>query len=403
MGVATAAWLGALASLAIPLAIHLWSRRRTTPVAIGSIRFLQSVKPVSKRTIRLRHPWRLLLRVALLTSLILALAGVYLEGILPDPAPERWLVVSQAADGRRAAHIIDSLSAEADTVLETPGDVWSKLVSVDAILAPGSSIDVVAPAVAVRGTRPTMATSVRWFPVGAAGDGADRPARWSGLHHDLVVFASRDRWDDGRYLTAALRAIVAQDTAPGTVRLLEANALDGVLDATWVAWLSADLPPEALLEHTAAGGVLLTDVAGDQLGAATTIALPQPAVLSRRGPTPTGVPIWRDGNGVTLLAAEPAGSGIHYRLAIRLHPAWTDLVMQGSFPAALMPLIGTGPAHTKSPVTVAQILPRRADAAARHRRTAGPNRSLFAPLWLLALGLFAVDVGLMFRRRRTSE
>ena len=270
MGVTTAAWLGALATLAVPLAIHLWSRRRTTPVAIGSIRFLRSVKPVSRRTIRRRHPWRLLLRAGLLTSLILALAGAYLDRMLPRPAPERWLLVNPAANDSEASRIVDSLSVEVDNVLPAPGDVWSLLVSLDATLPPGSSIDVVAPTATVRGTRPAIASSVRWWPLGASPDSAGQTqARWSGPHSRLAVLASRDRWDDGRYLAAALQAIVSQDSTPATVRLLETTALDD-LDATWIAWLSAEAPPAALSNRAAAGGVLLTDVTGEQRDVTTT-------------------------------------------------------------------------------------------------------------------------------------
>ena len=403
MGVTTAAWLGALATLAVPLAIHLWSRRRTTPVAIGSIRFLHSVKPVSTRTIRLRHPWRLLLRAALLASLILALAGAYFDRILPRPEPQRWLVVGPAADDSGVTPIIDSIAADADNVLLAPGDVWSLLASLDATLPPGSSIDVVAPTATVRGTRPAIASSVRWFPLGVSSDNAGQtPTRWSGSHRHLAVLASRDRWDDGRYLTAALQAIVAQDSIPATVQLLETTALDG-LAATWIAWLSADATPTALLDRTAAGGVLLTDISGEQHNVTTTVTLAEPAKLNRRGPMPAGVPVWRDGNGVTLLSAEPIGNGIHYRLATRLHPAWTDLVLRGSFPATLIPLVGNAQDVPRQHVTAAQVLPRRSNTLAGKMRAAGPGRSLFVPLWLLAACLFAIDVGLSYRQRRVSE
>jgi hypothetical protein len=213
--------------------------------------------------------------------------------------------------------------------------------------------------------------------------------------------ASRDRWDDGRYLAAALQAIVSQDSTPATVRLLETTALDD-LDATWIAWLSAEAPPAELLSRAAAGGVLLTDVTGEQRDVTTTIALADPAELSRRGPTPDGIPVWRDGDGATLLAVEPIGDGIRYRLATRLHPGWTDLVLRGSFPAALLPLVGSGPDLPLRRVTVAQALPRRSSNLAGATREAG-GRSLFVPLWLLAVCLFAIDVGLAYRRRRVAE
>jgi hypothetical protein len=214
--------------------------------------------------------------------------------------------------------------------------------------------------------------------------------------------ASGDRWDDGRYLAAALQAIVAQDSTPATVRLLETTALDD-LDATWIAWLSADTPPTALLDRASAGGVLLTDISGEQRNVTTTVALAEPARLNRRGPVPAGVPVWRDGDGATLLSAEPIGEGIRYRLATRLHPAWTDLVMRGSFPAALVPLVGSGPDLPRQHVTVAQVLPRRSSNLAGATHEAGPDRSLFVPLWLLAACLFAIDVGLAARRRRVAE
>ena len=405
MGFTSLAWLGALATLSIPLAIHLWSRRRVTTVSIGSIRFLQAVKPISRRTIRLRRPWRLLMRLGLLASLILALAGTYVELPPAEPPPERWLLVGPVAvDDGNALSLIDSLTGLADGVVTFDGDPWSAITAVDAELPDGSGITVVASTRAVRGPRPVTRSAVQWFPIEPDSGPSENIAP---LHAagSFAIMAAPNRLDDGRYLAAALVALAGEDH-PAPVPILDAGQ-DSVPQASWIAWLSDHTPPASLLAAVSQGTTLLTDAADQGHQVSTTIPLTQfstrqPVSLTRRGPAPPGIPWWRDGDGTVLLTADRVGDGVHYRLATRFHPDWTDLVFGGGLPEVLAPLAGLSLQEPTSPLSANQMIPTR-DTTGIVARQAGPYRSLFMPLWILAALLFGIDVILMRIARKNQS
>jgi hypothetical protein len=102
---AAPAWLAALAALAVPLAIHLWSHRARRPVRVGSIRLLSGMPPAAARALRLRDPWLLALRLGLLAALVLSLAGP--SWIPRDARPATWALLSTDALGDPT--LVDSL------------------------------------------------------------------------------------------------------------------------------------------------------------------------------------------------------------------------------------------------------------------------------------------------------
>ena len=430
MGLVATAWLAALAALAVPLAIHLWSRRRTRTVAIGSIRFLEGHRPLSRRTLRLRDPWRLLLRSAMLIALILGLAGLYLHDSASPPSPQRWVLVSPSLVARADVRaIIDSVGTEADEVRllhptwpaldasisqpQVPMDTWSLLFALDQILPPGSHIDVIAPprTGSVRGSRPALRSTVEWFPVDEGNDGGSSAPGTHGMPAPLkvAVFVSPGRRDDARYLEAAIGAMSdAGDSI--TMRHYDASAVPDSVGASWIAWLSADPVPATIMRRIRDGAVLFTDLGdGASVGVSTSLDLGFARMsivsLNRRVEPPDGegggAPVWRDGHGVPVLTVSREGDGRHYRLATRLHPAWTDLVLQGVFPEALRPLLDRAHAVPDLPMTVSQATPTWAGPTTRDSSDSTSGSSLFYPLWLLAVALFLVDA-FMSRPRRTA-
>ncbi|MBC3540594.1 BatA domain-containing protein [Rufibacter sediminis] len=68
------AWLWAAASVAVPIAIHLWNKKPPRTVLVGSIRWLQPSESKKLSSLRLSEPWLLLLRCLLLVLLALLLA-----------------------------------------------------------------------------------------------------------------------------------------------------------------------------------------------------------------------------------------------------------------------------------------------------------------------------------------
>jgi hypothetical protein len=183
---ASPAWLAALAALAVPLAIHLWSHRARRPIRVGSLRLLSGIPPAAARAVRLREPWLLALRLAMLAALALSLADPYWAPRAPRSVT--WALLSEEALTDRA--LIDSLRdagaelrlriripllndgradgrwrdpvAAANTYCHLP-HYWSLLSEADRLAPPGARfVSCSARRGSFRGTRPAIAAAVTW-------------------------------------------------------------------------------------------------------------------------------------------------------------------------------------------------------------------------------------------------
>jgi hypothetical protein len=86
MGLASPLWLWGLASLAIPIGIHFWSRRAARVQVLPSIRFLPTAPAPARRWWQLTDIARLLLRCLLLMLVVLALCEPFWRGSEGQPA-----------------------------------------------------------------------------------------------------------------------------------------------------------------------------------------------------------------------------------------------------------------------------------------------------------------------------
>ena len=174
---ATPLWLAALAALAIPLALHLWSRRPRQLVKVGTLRHLGGLPAARARSARLSDPLLLLLRLLVLAATVLALAGPRLPGRTVG-LPSRLTLVEPRLAGDP---LLDSLNQAGATVrLLAPGlpeiqlpakprvvaalGPWEALAQADRLVAPDGVIDIYAhPRLAALGAeRPALRATVRW-------------------------------------------------------------------------------------------------------------------------------------------------------------------------------------------------------------------------------------------------
>jgi hypothetical protein len=136
-----------LATLAIPIIIHLLNRRRYDVVDWGAMQFLQ-ISEVTRRRLMLEEVLLLLLRMALLAVLVLALAGPFFEtnllSRLTGARPNRDVVLvfdgsaSMAATdeaGRRSAHDLAREWALAFLDELAPGDTVAVLQAKQQVVA----------------------------------------------------------------------------------------------------------------------------------------------------------------------------------------------------------------------------------------------------------------------------
>jgi hypothetical protein len=103
-----ALWL--LSSLAVPVAIHLLSRKEGRVIRVGSIRHLQESSTRQFKSIRLNEVVLLLLRSVLLMLFIVLLAG---PGCTRPSSEERWLILEAGVSERTEVRsLVDSLQHE---------------------------------------------------------------------------------------------------------------------------------------------------------------------------------------------------------------------------------------------------------------------------------------------------
>lgn len=373
-------WLAALGALAVPLAIHLWSHRARRPIRVGSIRLLSGIPPAARRAVRLRDPWLLALRLALLAALALSLADPYWAP--RSPRPGTWALLNTEALADRA--LIDSLrDAGAELRLLEAGlppltgldgrwlmadgrvpHYWSLLSEADRIAPPGVRFVVAAPLTAdrFRGSRPAISAPVTWREVPAvaarvASAAAAPPRR-------VVILADAAHRDDARYVEAAIRAAAqATGLAADVTRGSPQDAAALIAEADWVMWLAA---------------------AGDSPATSGPVA-----------------PVWTDANGAPLLSV----ARDDHALVFRLHaPITPERALGPEFIAAMAALwVGPvpGPAAIAPRITPAQATPAAA-AAPPPRTTPAGAVPLAAPLWALAALALAVDRWLALRRMRAA-
>lgn len=382
-------WLAGLTALAVPLALHLWSRRTGRALRVGSIRLLSGAPPPMTRRPRLHDPWLLALRCAVLGALVLALARPYWEA--PRPSATWALVATDVVD---RARLVDSLQRRGHQVQGLdPGDLWLSLAIADDTAPPDTRFDVYAAPLlrGTRGTRPTLQSTVTWNPRPSVHQQGDLP-RTTSPARIVTVFAAASRNEDARYVTAALRAAGLVSGMPAIVTTRAPVSADeaNLGSADWFVWLSDEPLAPAVRARLIAGATVLTDGGRAATSETTTRVAFVPLSLDRDD----GAPVWSDVTGAPLLTVAREGRGKRYCFQSRFAPSWSRIVLDPGFPEAIARLwIGSDSTRRQRdnrPVALSQVLP--AQMGQRGPGTAGVGaRSLFLPLWLITVVLFLVE------------
>lgn len=408
-GLLSPGWLAGLVSLAVPLALHLWSRRGGRPIRVGSIRLLQGAEPATKRSWAIQDAPLLLVRTATLSALVLALAGPYWTPSPSVPAGRRWALV--ATEVAQPNALIDSLTRAGFDVHPLDGapplGLWAALREADRSAPRGTRFEVFAPDRLryFRGERPAIAAALEWHVrpprshvTGAQPRAAIRP---------IAILADADRADDARYVAAALETAALATGMPAVVTIAPPAAVppgDPTTPAGWIVWLSSRPVPSTVSERVRRGATLLTDAGGapraDRRSRILLVGLASDAWLARgRIAADTGAPLWSDGTGRPLLTVAREGRGLHYRFHSRFDPGWNELVLRPSFPEAVAHLwlgadSASWPREDDRRIAMSQLLPAR-DSSPRRRSSPAAlppgGRSLFFPVWLLGLALFGTE------------
>lgn len=91
------AYLWAFTALAIPLAIHLLSRKEGKIIRMGSLRHVRETPTRQFRSVRLNEYLLLLVRMIILALLVMFMSGVYLKNLRDS---SKWLVIESGLEKR---------------------------------------------------------------------------------------------------------------------------------------------------------------------------------------------------------------------------------------------------------------------------------------------------------------
>ncbi len=183
-------WLFSLLGLAVPVAIHLWNRKRGRRIRVGSIALLRETQSRRMSSLRLTEAGLLLLRCLVLALLGLGLAGPRWQALENDPQRPLVLVSPALREPLRdttglVRRTLDSLAgpgkevrwfADGFPVLsrqdgvagaprEAPADYWGLLRAADARWDGGTPVYLLTDErlAALRGERPAVALDLKWL------------------------------------------------------------------------------------------------------------------------------------------------------------------------------------------------------------------------------------------------
>lgn len=374
--------LAALATLVVPILLHLVRRLELTRTEFAALRWIGAhTRP--ERRLRLERPWLLLSRLALLSALALLLARPVWESAPAAPAGDWILVVPGVtrAAARAAAEGIHGewhwLAPDFPPLEDAPPatvPLASLLREADARLPTGRDLHVIAPeeVAGLDGERPRLSRRIDWrVAPGRMAEAAD--AQTPAL--PLVVRHAPDAAAALPYL----RAVVAAWNVdrPGCCSL-DIAPLDEPVppDARRLVWLGPQR--RALDAWIEQGGV---------------------ALASGMGEVP-GEPLWRDAADHVLARSASRGQGRLIALRGTLAPADLPVLLDADFPQRLRAAFEGAPLPPTR-AGAAQARPAMAEAdLPMHSADRARVRPLDSWLALLAALLFVVERLLATWRRR---
>lgn len=113
-------YLWALLGLAVPLAIHLWSKKQGKTIKVGSIKFLYTSDSQKSKRLQISEFWLLLLRMLILTFVVVILAEPLWKTKVEN-SPITYMFEASLLSTPRVKHLADSLHYSFDVRLLKAG------------------------------------------------------------------------------------------------------------------------------------------------------------------------------------------------------------------------------------------------------------------------------------------
>ncbi|MFC1225947.1 BatA domain-containing protein [Pedobacter sp. BG31] len=371
----------ALAGLIVPLIIHLWNVKQGKTLKIGSIALLGESSKASAKSFKINDWLLFLLRCLLLGILAFSLAKPYLKKIIPTEKKTGWILLDSATFKevfKSNKNTIDSLlnkgyeihdfnvGFKALTLKDTAEHQSEKFDNIDysdllhaanQFIPAGASVYLFADRRLTRfgDELPILHYQLNWIPLnqtdtlrswiaGYAGKKYEAKSNPSNTtYQDLhsgdevpikIAIHQASGTPDGKYVIAALKAI-----GSFTDRKIVINPPAEKADIGF--WLSADAVAANFKSSITTNGTLFQYENGKIIEEPSFIKLDGHHIkLSKRMASPgSAEKIWTDGFGNAILTEEKTKNLHIFHFYSRFNPQWNDLVWDGLFVKALMPMV----------------------------------------------------------------
>lgn len=245
-------WLWALGGLAIPVGIHLLSRKEGKTIRIGSIRFLAETATSKFSSIRLNEIALLVARCLLIALIVLFLGSLMLSSKNNDPT-QKWVVVEKGLENNpQIKNILDSLVndqyelrrltsgfplPENDTTTQSPdyyklSEELAQLNNTETIVIAGNSL------LNFRGKRISLSDHVTWlsYPMSPTQVSSLDSLVSSDTVYVTIVYEKEFEYDK-KIILAALQALQTGTSARILVKETDPNNFKNT-QTDWLIWLS---------------------------------------------------------------------------------------------------------------------------------------------------------------------
>ncbi|NVJ70175.1 MAG: BatA domain-containing protein [Alphaproteobacteria bacterium] len=234
--------LAALATLAIPILIHLFNRSPGQRVVVGSIKLIRHAKSRRVTEIRLMHYLLLFLRLLIFTLLALILAGLSMQATSNLDKDQAYVTPAWAelASDEEKQSLNDRFGAENTHTLQAP--IWAQLI--EQLTSVKHSGEVHVYATNASGAFGPQMGSAQWPLVWHLRP--ETEAAVPAIKLAITMVATRERQPEADQLIKALTLMGEHRNIETTLRTLGADGFDAgsTQDTDWIIWLG----PKAVLE-----------------------------------------------------------------------------------------------------------------------------------------------------------
>ncbi|SOD11979.1 N-terminal double-transmembrane domain-containing protein [Pedobacter xixiisoli] len=446
----------ALASLVLPILIHLWRVKQGKTLKIGSISLLGESAAASSRNLKISQWLLFVLRCLFFILLAILIAKPYLKGKTLTQNKAGWILL----DERNLKPIYLSHQKKIDSLLKKGYQLrhfgkgfkrldWKDTVNTnlvnDAIVSPLNytsllkqanhslpnrfPIWVFAPKYTAQldDVLPTLHLAIHWQSLPLADTSNVKHTQLLGktyqaaIQGNAITYSLANTQDntplnvmvfpanteDAKYVKAALSAIGSYLNQPiKFYNSVESKELDAIF------WLSATSVPKETSNSLKTDGVLLKYANSNSIKNTSTLIIngnesEEYPVLKIRNVIKVDTKaetIWKDGYGQPVLTAEQQNERHNYTLYTQFNPQWTDLVWRDNFPQALMPILYHQKPTAFAFQQIQQIDSKQPIAVfedtKQNKTRYAADKPLDQMIWVLAFIVLAVERLLNFRTKK---